>query len=74
MKKIVTKLGEYFKMIMYGTFIQVRGYDQRVVGETPKSTINPIRTRVGWVGVFHQARGFLPITLEGKLSKLSDLI
>ena len=27
------------KIIKYGTFIQVKKYDQRVIGEKPKSTI-----------------------------------
>ena len=38
-EKICLKVGEHCKMIKYGTFIQVREYQQRVVGETPKSTI-----------------------------------
>ena len=38
-EKICFKSGEYFELIKYGTFIHVREYDQRVVGDTPKSTI-----------------------------------
>ena len=49
-------------MIKYGPFTQVRGYDKRVIGETPKSIIKGL--------IYVELRNFDVINRQGLLDRL----